>query len=264
MVLSSSSYIFFFFNDTATTEIYTLSLHDALPIFRPLDRGEHIRPHREQRGSTGNLELQQRLPRVHRADHRDRAILDREVDDVLSERTPQPRRHARGEVLPRCAGGEHHRSVAAARDALGRGARVALRGIQGERRVRQRDHFVRAVPAHLLRALHGTRRQDQRVYAPAQRVGQPARARHDLVGHFAQRAVALLAHREDVTHRTLASSRNRRTSSGTAAGPSPTIFPSLRSGGGVRAKISSPPLPSDTVLTSKGFFFAAMIPLSAG
>src|SRR5256885_13977947 len=26
--------IFFFFNDTATTEIYTLSLHDALPICR--------------------------------------------------------------------------------------------------------------------------------------------------------------------------------------------------------------------------------------
>src|SRR5258708_31076675 len=26
---------FFFFNDTATTEIYTLSLHDALPIWRP-------------------------------------------------------------------------------------------------------------------------------------------------------------------------------------------------------------------------------------
>src|SRR3712207_8283424 len=27
--------IFFFFNDTATTEIYTLSLHDALPICPP-------------------------------------------------------------------------------------------------------------------------------------------------------------------------------------------------------------------------------------
>src|SRR5206468_12222445 len=26
-------FLFFFFNDTATTEIYTLSLHDALPIF---------------------------------------------------------------------------------------------------------------------------------------------------------------------------------------------------------------------------------------
>src|SRR5256885_11960247 len=30
---------FFFFNDTATTEIYTLSLHDALPIFRHRRRG---------------------------------------------------------------------------------------------------------------------------------------------------------------------------------------------------------------------------------
>src|SRR2546430_17583726 len=30
--LISSSIFFFFFNDTATTEIYTLSLHDALPI----------------------------------------------------------------------------------------------------------------------------------------------------------------------------------------------------------------------------------------
>src|SRR3989449_8140910 len=30
--------IFFFFNDTATTEIYTLSLHDALPIARQIDR----------------------------------------------------------------------------------------------------------------------------------------------------------------------------------------------------------------------------------
>src|SRR2546428_9532462 len=28
-----SYFYFFFFNDTATTEIYTLSLHDALPIF---------------------------------------------------------------------------------------------------------------------------------------------------------------------------------------------------------------------------------------
>src|SRR2546422_1980517 len=32
MCSSSSSLFFFFFNDTATTEIYTLSLHDALPI----------------------------------------------------------------------------------------------------------------------------------------------------------------------------------------------------------------------------------------
>src|SRR5215469_18609512 len=30
-----TSYFFFFLNDTATTEIYTLSLHDALPISAP-------------------------------------------------------------------------------------------------------------------------------------------------------------------------------------------------------------------------------------
>src|SRR2546428_5873836 len=32
MTLFYSFFFFFFFNDTATTEIYTLSLHDALPI----------------------------------------------------------------------------------------------------------------------------------------------------------------------------------------------------------------------------------------
>ena len=33
--------VFFFFNDTATTEIYTLSLHDALPICRAPDHRQH-------------------------------------------------------------------------------------------------------------------------------------------------------------------------------------------------------------------------------
>src|SRR3712207_9309974 len=32
MITENVSSLFFFFNDTATTEIYTLSLHDALPI----------------------------------------------------------------------------------------------------------------------------------------------------------------------------------------------------------------------------------------
>src|SRR6266496_6855619 len=32
---SRFAHFFFFFNDTATTEIYTLSLHDALPISAP-------------------------------------------------------------------------------------------------------------------------------------------------------------------------------------------------------------------------------------
>src|ERR1017187_10990703 len=40
---------FFFFNDTATTEIYTLSLHDALPIYA------------EQRQKTAQFVLAQRI-----------------------------------------------------------------------------------------------------------------------------------------------------------------------------------------------------------
>src|SRR5258708_11617222 len=36
--MSSHSSFFFFFNDTATTEIYTLSLHDALPIWGSASR----------------------------------------------------------------------------------------------------------------------------------------------------------------------------------------------------------------------------------
>src|SRR2546428_6010578 len=40
--------IFFFFNDTATTEIYTLPLHDALPICRRRD-AEDPRPPRRGR-----------------------------------------------------------------------------------------------------------------------------------------------------------------------------------------------------------------------
>ena len=32
LFLKYKVFFFFFFNDTATTEIYTLSLHDALPI----------------------------------------------------------------------------------------------------------------------------------------------------------------------------------------------------------------------------------------
>src|SRR2546429_9458657 len=51
---------FFFFNDTATTEIYTLSLHDALPIYRrarpqpftgrdKARRNDFCRPHGDRR-----------------------------------------------------------------------------------------------------------------------------------------------------------------------------------------------------------------------
>ena len=50
-------FIIFFFNDTATTEIYTLSLHDALPIsivtrikVSPLAQGRGLKPDKFDRG----------------------------------------------------------------------------------------------------------------------------------------------------------------------------------------------------------------------
>src|SRR5258705_4038639 len=44
-------FYFFFFNDTATTEIYTLSLHDALPILRKYPQLSHrISPSRRSPG----------------------------------------------------------------------------------------------------------------------------------------------------------------------------------------------------------------------
>src|SRR6201988_5571908 len=57
--------LFFFFNDTATTEIYTLSLHDALPIwaFRhrlPGDQGAGLMRFAKTRSEEHTSELQSR------------------------------------------------------------------------------------------------------------------------------------------------------------------------------------------------------------
>src|SRR5258708_38391518 len=60
LTLASIIYIFslpiltlFFFNDTATTEIYTLSLHDALPICGELARERHVDAGEVVRGDIG-------------------------------------------------------------------------------------------------------------------------------------------------------------------------------------------------------------------
>src|SRR3712207_8366456 len=45
----------FFFNDTATTEIYTLSLHDALPIWAGRGRRGHQRPEAQRLPRVGDL-----------------------------------------------------------------------------------------------------------------------------------------------------------------------------------------------------------------
>src|SRR3989475_12623418 len=63
MLLGSSSlFTFFFFNDTATTEIYTLSLHDALPISdrdggAAAVRDSRGRPHGGRRRGDEDLEV---------------------------------------------------------------------------------------------------------------------------------------------------------------------------------------------------------------
>src|SRR2546427_7935740 len=43
-------FFFFFFNDTATTEIYTLSLHDALPIWYQFTTENSVYVAADQRG----------------------------------------------------------------------------------------------------------------------------------------------------------------------------------------------------------------------
>src|SRR3712207_9466412 len=55
--MSNHGDVFFFFNDTATTEIYTLSLHDALPISTTLPGHKELR--RKRRRPTPAL------PRAH-------------------------------------------------------------------------------------------------------------------------------------------------------------------------------------------------------
>src|ERR1041385_9569920 len=57
---------FFFFNDTATTEIYTLSLHDALPIYHreslgPGRQGRQYGSGKIRRSEEHTSELQSRL-----------------------------------------------------------------------------------------------------------------------------------------------------------------------------------------------------------
>src|SRR2546425_12530713 len=100
-------FFFFFFNDTATTEIYTLSLHDALPISgaarravaarRPDVAAPPRRPRTAPRGDAGLLRLRQRrrtpplgVGPLPRAGGRGAGLCRRwgSVDAV-----PRPRRH---------------------------------------------------------------------------------------------------------------------------------------------------------------------------
>src|ERR1041384_4605711 len=77
--LSFAFFFFFFFNDTATTEIYTLSLHDALPIWAR--RGQ-----REGRGQEGGVLRAREGPGRHPDQDARRQAVDRRARQAAVER----------------------------------------------------------------------------------------------------------------------------------------------------------------------------------
>src|SRR3712207_7267407 len=85
----------FFFNDTATTEIYTLSLHDALPISRTARRGRRrARPgssrHPRPRGRPGRRSRARRRSEEHTSELQSRQYL---VCRLLLEKKKKTQRY---------------------------------------------------------------------------------------------------------------------------------------------------------------------------
>src|SRR2546426_11526669 len=78
------SFCVFFFNDTATTEIYTLSLHDALPILQESGEGPPRFPQVDVAPARLGAALAQ-LAEAERADQRDDPAHDPRGEDERSE-----------------------------------------------------------------------------------------------------------------------------------------------------------------------------------
>src|SRR3989442_14661548 len=76
---------FFFFNDTATTEIYTLSLHDALPIYR-----RRRRPPRRVLGADARALGRRRGGRARPRGGRERQLPERRSEEHTSELQSRP------------------------------------------------------------------------------------------------------------------------------------------------------------------------------
>src|ERR1022692_5306138 len=85
--------IFFFFNDTATTEIYTLSLHDALPIYTddPLELSHDVAGGRIVKVSPTNGHLALPIPGPPNSLRRDRAPTSVELAVDIDPREPAAR-----------------------------------------------------------------------------------------------------------------------------------------------------------------------------
>src|SRR5256885_16958063 len=83
--------MFFFFNDTATTEIYTLSLHDALPIFDNV-----YDPNTTRFQIIGNHRTMAAPPDCLRAHDRDRADFVHAIEKAFHASVKLLRLHAIG------------------------------------------------------------------------------------------------------------------------------------------------------------------------
>src|SRR5687767_15277517 len=80
----------FFFNDPATTEIYTLSLHDALPIY-PAPAGQRQRQYRlrHDRSRVGRLATEPRPSRDRRRERHGVAACDQARSELYDRRDPE-------------------------------------------------------------------------------------------------------------------------------------------------------------------------------
>src|SRR5256712_10601888 len=116
---SSFEYCIFFFNDTATTEIYTLSLHDALPICPP-DSGE---------GAAGALGVLSRPAAGRELPRRAGAGLDgaRGRRGVQNRRRPEPRDSDRMSPRPRAERRQNRPLREVLDDLLGHAREIARR-----------------------------------------------------------------------------------------------------------------------------------------
>src|SRR3989475_2823249 len=152
----SRYFCFFFFNDTATTEIYTLSLHDALPIsfVRPLRVRVGIEHGRAAAGEVESvLALRQPDARGVTTDH---ALTTRVFGAVQHKHTPVLHHRGRiegGMLFPPRDGVTHCRAEPGR--GTGRDHRVRVLGF-----VKRTERPSRLLPAHRL-ARHSAGREQE-------------------------------------------------------------------------------------------------------
>src|SRR6202051_5424375 len=91
---------FFFFNDTATTEIYTLSLHDALPIYHVADAFDQGTPPGQAERDVGTQRSEEHTSELQSHEHLVCRLL-------LEKKTQSSRRRVDADLTRRLGGVSH-------------------------------------------------------------------------------------------------------------------------------------------------------------